>query len=178
MTTPRDANNLIVDDEQSLLDSYAAMLGMHYDVDTAATGDEALQTVNDETDVVLLDRRLPEWTGSEILSAIRERNLDCQVLFCSAVVPDVDILDVEPDGYLHKPVGIDGLTDAIEAQLEMADEPEAVRKYERLDRLKEILQRRQSRARLAAAEQYQQLLDQLEQRARVVGQRRDNVPAA
>jgi DNA-binding response OmpR family regulator len=178
MTSARDASVLIVDDEQSLLDSYAAMLGRHYEVDTAATGDDALQTVDEETDVVLLDRRLPEWTGSEILGAIRERGLDCQVLFCSAVVPDVDILSVEPDGYLHKPVGIDELTETIENHLEMAEKPEAVREYERLDRLRELLEVAQSRARLSAADQYQQLLDRLEQRARTVGQRRDNVPAA
>ncbi|WP_436903251.1 response regulator [Halovenus halobia] len=178
MTTAQDATVLIVDDEQPLLDSYAAMLGMHYDVDTAASGDAALEAVDHETDVVLLDRRLPEWEGTEILTTIRERGLDCQVLFCSAVVPDVDILSVEPDDYLHKPVGIDELTNAIEAQLEMADKAEAVREYERLERLKEILQETQSQARLSAADGYQQLLDQLEQRARTVGQRRDNAPTA
>lgn len=178
MTTAQDAAVLIVDDEQPLLDSYAAMLGMHYDVDTAASGDEALQAVDHETDVALLDRRLPEWTGTEILAEIRERGSDCQVLFCSAVVPDVHILSVEPDGYLHKPVGIDELTDAIETQLEMAEKPEAVRKYERLDQLKEILQETQSRARLSTADEYQQLLDTLEQRGQTVGQRRDNAPTA
>ncbi len=178
MATDRDATILIVDDEQSLLESYAAMLEMRYDVETAASGDAALEQVDSHTDVVLLDRRLPEWTGTEILAEIRERGLDCQVIFCSAVVPDVDILAVEPDNYLHKPVGIDELTNAIEAQLEMAEKPEAVRKYERLDRLKEILQTTQSHARLSAAEDYEQLLDKLEQRARTVGQRRENAPTA
>lgn len=178
MTSAREATVLIVDDEQALLDSYAAMLEMHYDVDTAAAGDEALDAVDHDTDVVLLDRRLPGWTGTEILREIRERGLDCQVLFCSAVVPDVDVLSVEPDGYLHKPVGIDDLTDTIERQLAIAEESEAVRKYERLDRLKEILEDTQPRARLSTAEQYQQLLDQLEQRARTVGHCHDDAPTA
>lgn len=178
MTITQDPNVLIVDDEQSLLESYAAMLEMHCNVDTAASGDAALDAVDHETDVVLLDRRLPEWTGTEILSTIRERGLDCQVLFCSAVVPDVDVLSVEPDDYLHKPVGIDELTETIETQLEVANEPEAVQKYERLDRLNELLQESQSHARLSSAEEYQQFLDRLEQRARAVGQHRDDAPVA
>lgn len=178
MTTDRDTNVLIVDDEQSLLDSYAAMLKREFDVDTAASGDAALEAVGDHTGVVLLDRRLPEWNGTEILMEVRERGLNCQVVFCSAVVPDVDILSVEPDDYLHKPVGIDELTDTIEAQLEMAEKPEAVQKYERLSRLKDILEDAQSHARLSTVEEYEQLLGELEQRARTVGQRRENTPTA
>jgi DNA-binding response OmpR family regulator len=178
MTTDRDVNVLIVDDEQPLLDSYEAMLELEYNVETAASGDAALDRVGSHTDVVLLDRRLPECSGREILAAIRKRGLDCQVVFCSAVVPDVDILSVEPDGYLHKPVGIDELTAAIETQLEMADKAEAVQEYERLDRLKAILQESQSHAQLSTAEEYQQLLENLEQRAQTIGQRRDNAPTA
>lgn len=168
MTSDRTANILIVDDERPLLESYAAMLGTRYEVATAATGEDALKTVDEETDVVLLDRRMPEYSGEELLAAIRERELGCRVLFCSAVVPDLDILEHEPDGYLHKPVGTDELLGAIEARLEESEQPEPVREYLRLERLKATLEEAQPRSHLDGSERYQKLLDRLERKEQAV----------
>jgi DNA-binding response OmpR family regulator len=164
MNSERTANVVIVDDERQLLESYAALLETRYDVSTAETGAAALEAVDEETDVVVLDRRLPEYTGTELLTAIRERNLDCQVLFCSALIPTVDMLSADPDGYLHKPVGMDELTDAIETQLREAEQPPAVREYLRLERLKTILEDAQSRSQLTSTSEYQEFLNQLERR--------------
>lgn len=164
MTPDGTANILIVDDERPLLESYAAMLGTRYDVATAATGEDALETVDENTDVVLLDRRLPEYTGREVLTEIHEREIDTQVLFCSAVVPDTDILSIELDGYLHKPVGTDELIDAIETQLDEREHPEPVREYLRLERVKAVLDDAQTRSQLNSSEQYQRLLDRLERK--------------
>ena len=176
MSSDGTANILIVDDERPLLESYAAMLGTRYEVGTAATGEEALGAVDEETDVVLLDRRLPEYAGRDVLVGIRERGLDCQVLFCSAVVPDVDILSVELDGYLHKPVGMDELIDAIETQLDEREHPEPVREYLRLERLKAALDDAQPRSQLSDSERYQQLLDQLEQSEQAIDSSQHTAP--
>lgn len=148
---------LIVDDEKPLLESYAAILEARYEVETANSGDEALSTVDQKTDVVVLDRRLPEYSGAEILSGIRERDLDCQVLFCSAVIPDVDIVSIEPDDYLHKPIGVEELFEAVQAQLDRASHDEEVQRYLRLDALKTTLEAAQPRSRLEATDAYQDL---------------------
>jgi DNA-binding response OmpR family regulator len=177
MSSDRTANILIVDDERPLLESYAAMLETRYDVSTAETGASALETVNEETDVVVLDRRLAEYTGTELLTAIRERNLGCQVLFCSAVVPTVDILSAEPDGYLHKPVGMDELTDAIETQLRAAEQPPAVQEYLRLERLKSALEDAQSRSHLTSTPAYQNLLERLDQKKERLDNSQHTAPA-
>ncbi|MFT4947440.1 MAG: two-component system response regulator AdeR [Natronomonas sp.] len=177
MTPDRTANVLIVDDERPLLESYAAMLGTRYEVATASTGDGALDTVGEETDIVLLDRRLPEYSGTELLTAIRERELDCQVLFCSAVVPDIDILSTDPDGYLHKPVGTDELIDAIDRQLREAGQPEPVGEYLRLERLKSALDDAQQRSRLTASQAYQDLLDRLERKEAQLENSQHTAPA-
>lgn len=177
MSTDRTANVLIVDDERPLLESYAAMLETRYDVSTAETGGEALEAVDKETDVIVLDRRLPECTGTELLRTIRERELDCQVLFCSAVVPTVDILSAEPDGYLHKPVGMDELTGAIDTQLRETEQPPAVQEYLRLERLKTTLEDAQSRSRLTSASEYQDLLDRLEEKRERLDSSQHTAPA-
>jgi len=164
MNSSETANILIVDDERLLLDSYAAMLENNYEVRTAASGGEALTTINERTDVVLLDYRMPESDGTEVLTAIRERGLDCRVVFCSAVVPDVEILSAEPDGYLHKPVRRDELIGAIKTQLEEAERSEQVQEYLRLERLRATLEEAQPQPRLDASPAYQDLLDRLERK--------------
>lgn len=168
MSPDGTANILIVDDERPLLESYAAMLGTRYDVATAATGEDALDAVDEQTDVILLDRRLPEYAGRDVLAGIRERELDCQVLFCSAVVPDTDILSVELDGYLHKPVGTDELIDAIETQLDVRERSESVQEYLRLERLRATLDDAQPQSHLRESERYQQLLDRLERKEQAI----------
>lgn len=178
MSADGTANILIVDDERPLLESYAAMLETRYEVATAVTGEGAIEMVTESTDVVLLDRRLPEYAGEEVLRAIRERGFDCRVLFCSAVVPDVDILSVEPDGYLHKPVGTDELIEAIETQLEEASQPAPVQEYLRLKRLKSTLSETQPQSHLAESDQYQELLDRLKRTQQSIDNSQHGPPVA
>ena len=177
MTDNRSAKVLIIDDEEALLDSYAALLETRYSVETAATGADALETVDAETDVVMLDRRLPEYSGEEVLSGIRDRGYDPQVLFCSAVVPDPEIVPMEPDGYLHKPVGVDDMFDALETQLELADLPPEVREYRTLDGLREAIESAGVGTALETDPRYRKLLERIEAAARAVDEAGENRPS-
>lgn len=166
MTTDQTVEILIVEDEPQLRELYGAMLDPRYEVGTAADGDQALAAVSERTDVVLLDRRLPEYSGEEILTAIRDRGLDCQIVFCSAVVPDVDIVPIEPDGYLHKPITSDDLADAVERQLQRAGYPPEVKEYLRLETLRTTLEAARSPSELEGDSRYQKLLDRIDRKAR------------
>jgi DNA-binding response OmpR family regulator len=95
---------LAVDDEEDVVALYERFLGNDYDVRVAMTGREALDSVDDEVDVVMLDRRLPDVDGEVVLERIRERDLDCRVAVVTAVDPDFDIIEMEFDDYLVKPV--------------------------------------------------------------------------
>jgi DNA-binding response OmpR family regulator len=95
---------LVVDDEPDLADLYASWLPEEYAVDTAYDGHEALGTLDASVDVVLLDRRMPEMSGDEVLEWIREHGLGCGVAMITAVDPDFDILELGFDAYLTKPV--------------------------------------------------------------------------
>lgn len=95
---------LIVDDEEPLADGYAAWLSDEYEVETAYSGAEALGKLDESVDVVLLDRRMPNLSGDEVLDEIRERGLSCRVGIISAVEPDFDIIDLGYDIYVEKPL--------------------------------------------------------------------------
>jgi DNA-binding response OmpR family regulator len=115
--TSTEPRVLIVDDEAEVADVYALRLRAEYDTETAYGGEEALEAVDESVDVVLLDRRMPQVSGDDVLSTIRERGLDIRVIMTTAVDPDFDIVDMPFDDYLCKPVQKEDLVAAIEQQL-------------------------------------------------------------
>lgn len=116
-TDGQGATVLVVDDERAVADAYAAQLDTQYDVRKAYGGEAALETVDDAVDVVLLDRRMPDLTGDEVLDEIKDQGIDCRVVMVTAVDPDFDILDMPFEDYLRKPVGRSDLLTAIDNQL-------------------------------------------------------------
>jgi DNA-binding response OmpR family regulator len=95
---------LVVEDETELAELFAEWLAEEYDVNVATDGEEALDLVDEDTDIVLLDRLMPGLSGDEVLETIRERGLDCRVAMVTAVEPDFDVLDMGFDDYVVKPL--------------------------------------------------------------------------
>ncbi len=102
-TTDSQYTILIVEDEPPISDIYARWLDADYHVRIARTGEEAKSKLGD-VDVVLLDRRLPDMAGEELLPDIHERNADCRVAIISTVEPDFDIIELGFDLYIKKPI--------------------------------------------------------------------------
>ncbi|MBX0295002.1 response regulator [Haloarcula nitratireducens] len=126
-----DATVLVVDDEAEVADVYALRLRNRYQTETAYGGQAALDRIDDDIDVVLLDRRMPDVAGDEVLAEIRERDVSARVIMITAVDPDFDIIDLPFDDYLCKPVEKEALVAAIDQQL-------AAHRYD--DRLAEYLE--------------------------------------
>jgi len=156
-----DATVLVVDDESEVADVYALRLRNQYGTETAYGGAQALDRLDDDIDVVLLDRRMPDIGGDEVLEEIRERDISTRVIMITAVDPDFDIIDMPFDDYLCKPVEKDDLVAAIDQQL-------AARRYD--DRLTEYLEVTSKLALLEGEKTAQSLeenegVDALERRA-------------
>jgi two-component system response regulator AdeR len=114
---PADSRVLIVDDEQDVADSYANALNDEHSVAVAYSGEGALSALDDRVDVMLLDRRMPDLSGDEVLEAVQDRSIDCRVVMVTAVDPTIDIVEMEFDEYLVKPVTSDQLQDVVERML-------------------------------------------------------------
>lgn len=112
---------LVVDDERGIADLFSAWLEAEYDVRTAYGGESALEQVGPETDVVLLDRRMPQVSGDQVLEEIRTRELPCHVAMVTAVEPDVDIVEMGFDDYVVKPVDRATLVETVERMLAFGD---------------------------------------------------------
>ena len=124
-----EATVLVVDDEREIADLYARWLEDDYDVVVAYTGQDALDALDETIDVVLLDRRIPDLHGDEVLQRIRERDLDCWVAMVTAVEPELDILDMGFDDYLVKPVTGDGLRETVATLVSRGSYDAALREH-------------------------------------------------
>nr|WP_115797902.1 response regulator [Halorussus sp. JP-T4] len=108
---------LIVDDNRPLADGFARALPDEYDVVTAYTGEEARESFHEGVDAVLLDRRLPDASGDDILDEIRASDCDCRVAVVSA---DERPPDFECDTYLTKPLaGTDVIRETVADLLDL-----------------------------------------------------------
>ncbi|WP_115891263.1 bacterio-opsin activator domain-containing protein [Haloferax sp. Atlit-48N] len=121
---------LVVDDDEDLADTCRYWLdGERFAVETAYGGAEALCRLDETVDVVLLDRRMPNVTGDDVLEEIRERGLDCRVAMMTAVEPDTDIVEMPFDAYLVKPVSESEVKETVEELLVRSGFESGVREY-------------------------------------------------
>ena len=102
---------LYVDDEPDIREIAALGLSLdpEFEVRTAASGAEALETLADWTpDLVLLDVMMPEMDGPETLSRIRslDKGADVRVVFITARAQRSEIQDfamLDAAGVIAKP---------------------------------------------------------------------------
>ena len=154
---------LIVDDEERVANTYDLRLSGDYETEIALSGETALQTVDEETDVVLLDRRMPGMTGDEVLEEIRKRGFDCRIVMLTAVDPDFEIADMDIDDYVVKPVDRDQLIAVVERALTISEYNEQMQELSSLKLKRNVLEVELSGRELAESEKYQRLEADIEQ---------------
>lgn len=153
---------LIVDDEHAITDLHARWLEDSYAVRKAYNGTEALETIDDDVDIVLLDRRMPDRSGQEVLDEIRNRDLDCRVAMVTAIEPDFDILELGFDAYMCKPISDPNQLRKIVFSLETRSTYDSqVQELLALSSKKAALDERKESTKLSENEEYGVLEDRL-----------------
>jgi DNA-binding response OmpR family regulator len=153
---------LIVEDEPDIAALYAGFLEERFDVDIAETAAKAIGQVDETVDVVLLDRRLPDGSGDDVLEHIREAGYGCRIAMVTAVEPDFDIIDMGFDLYLTKPVSRSNLLTAIETLLTRSEYDELVQEAAALASKRAVLSSQKPAAQREDNEAYADLVDRLE----------------
>ncbi|MFD1599681.1 HalX domain-containing protein [Halobellus rarus] len=153
---------LVVEDEPDLADLYATWLRDEYRVRVAYGGREALEELDEEVEVVLLDRRMPDLSGDEALEAIRERDVGCRVAMVTAVEPDFDIVAMGFDDYLVKPVSRDSLKETVENLLRRNSYDDGIQELFALASKKALLESEKDAATLEEHEEYQKLTERVQ----------------
>ena len=158
-TESEKATVTVVEDEVDLAELYEVWLTDHYDVRVTTSGEEALDCIDDDVDVVLLDRRMPGLSGDEVLSRLRDRGFDGWVVMVTAVEPDFDIIELGFDDYVRKPLTKDDLVTTVERMLERDRYTTDLREFARLTAKRAALTTSHSDEELQRNDAYQQLED-------------------
>ena len=174
---------LVVEDDTSVTKLYVQFLDPEYTVLTAETAQAGIETLRESTaraegeatdseseseattetavDAVLLDRRLPDAPGEEVLDYIEEHELDCRVAMVTGVEPDFDIVGMGFDLYIVKPVTRSELLEAVETLFVRSEYGGLLREAASLASKRALLESEKSDEALAASEEYSLLLDRM-----------------
>lgn len=165
-TTTIDENTthiLIVDDEPEIADSFATFLEDSYEVNTAYGGREALELYDDQTDIVLLNRHMPDLSGSDVLEEIRGHPGECQVAIVTGADPDFDVIDMNFDDYLTKPITGETLQECVERLLARSKHDKGVQRYLSLVTKRETLKANKDPSELGQNKAFQNLQSQIDE---------------
>ncbi len=102
---------LVVDDDRELLELVQrALIRDGQEVDTATSGEEALQRIDQRSpDILVLDLGLPDLSGEELCNRLRAEESPLAILILTAqnaVASRVRCLDAGADDYLTKPFAV------------------------------------------------------------------------
>lgn len=154
---------VIVEDEPDLANLFAVWLGKSHIVEVANDCGSAYQLFDDSVDVALLDRQLPDGTGDEILTSIRDQNLDCRVAMVTGVEPSLDIVEMGFDEYLCKPVSEDELIDTVDRLVAQTEYRDGITEFFALTTKKALLESHYSAIELANSEEFGALEAQIDE---------------
>lgn len=98
---------MVIEDNPRLSERIKHQLQKFHIVETAFTGDEALQLISSSSfDLVLLDLGLPDMPGVEVCKQLRSISADIPILVVTGVdstLSRVELLDAGADDYVTKP---------------------------------------------------------------------------
>ena len=126
-----DINLLLVDDEEEFIVAIAERLRKRgFTVEGAFTGTEALNQLekNNSIDVVILDFRLPDFNGVDVLKKIKTKNPLIEVIIISgyaAIDSAVESLKLGAFDYLEKPFELNDLISKAKQAVQKKREREA-----------------------------------------------------
>lgn len=108
---------LLVDDEKQFVDTLAERLAMRgFSARVAYDGPQALKAVEEPTDVIVLDLRMPDMDGFEVLRSVKKSNPQVQVIILTGHGGDAEEQTAYRMGaynFLKKPMDIDELLNSI-----------------------------------------------------------------
>lgn len=155
-----DSTVLVVDDEEPFARTVALWLDEYWTTTVATDGEEAVRRYGPEIDAVLLDRRMPKLSGDEALDQIRAQDGSARIAMMTAVEPDLDIVELDFDMYIEKPVDRQEIVDATRTLLERAEYTQEIQTLYGLSSKISRLRSMYSDETLADDDRFQRLLDE------------------
>ena len=150
----RKANILVIDDEMGPRESLNVILKPFYNVHTAESGEEAVETLSQNLiDLITVDLKMPGLAGIEVLQKVKDHNPDIEAIIITgyaSINTAIEGLKLGASDYILKPFDVDDVLTSIRRALQRRnaklkliqlkeEEKERAEKAEELNRLKRQL---------------------------------------
>ena len=152
---------LIADGERRLTDIYRHWLAREYVVSFVHDADAFRAQLDETVDVVVFDAGLPGATPTDVQALVGTVDESCRTILLTADRPTFDLLDVESDVILRKPLSKELLCETIQVQLERQDESPRDRERHALEERRSILEETYPPSVLDEDERYRELCDRI-----------------
>lgn len=167
MPRDTDATVMIIGDDREQAEEYADWLE-GYAVRTTTDGERALDALDGDIDVVLLDGDLSDPSAEELLGRLRARSLDCQVGLLSGGRVGNDVFHLDIDEYVPRPLDHTELRETVVRLVDRGAVSSAVETYLSLVARRRGMERRRDDAKLADDERYRELTGEIAARRRQI----------
>ena len=122
----RHAKILVVDDDENIRNTMKAILEDEgYLIDLAATGNDAIKkTKKTAYNIALLDIRLPDMEGVELLKLIKDtvpRTRKIMITGYPSMQNSIAALNKNADAYLIKPLDVEKVLKTVKEQLQLQE---------------------------------------------------------
>ncbi|MBU1995836.1 MAG: response regulator [Candidatus Omnitrophica bacterium] len=121
--TNKSKKILIVDDELGIRESLNLILSDHYDLILTESGTQALEVIDNCVDLglVLMDIKMPQVNGLEVLATIKEKRPDLKVIIITgykSIETASEASSLGASGYIVKPFKSDEILEKVKNNFE------------------------------------------------------------
>jgi DNA-binding HxlR family transcriptional regulator len=120
---------LIIENEQMVATVLEEYFPGSYEVRSVQAGEEAIEEYTDDTDLLIVDRKLDGISGDEVAAQVKAEHERQLILCVSGVEPDNDIYELPYDDYMHKPIEEDKMKSRVELLFSRAELEATERAY-------------------------------------------------
>lgn len=152
---------LLVETDTALRELYERWLSERFDVRPVRNGVAAERLLEDEIDVLVLNRILPDRSERAVFELVADREAEAGVVILTTQPPDLAVLDVPFDEYLLKPVDRFTLHEAVERAQRLVAVERCLRRYLRLLTKRDLVESEPIAGTLSNSERYEKLLDRI-----------------
>jgi len=165
---------LVVDDTDGCRELYSLWLeNEKHSVETATDGNQALELLSEDFDLVVLDRDMPGPRGLTVAEEIANRKFDCHVVMASSQPADFDIVEKPIDDYLEKPVTRTDLLSTVEKYRAQESYQEALEEFFTLTSKLAAIESKLTREQLAKSTEYEKLQQEVRRKRAKVDEAMD-----
>jgi DNA-binding response OmpR family regulator len=153
---------------EHIVETYAESLQDEYDVDTATSVAEALGVIDDDHDVVVIDRQLSREADVVVVDELQKRGVDCRIVLVLDEEPSESVLELGCTDYLVTPVDGQELTETVRRVLRIGEYVDRRRELGSKKLTRNVMEVEHSEHELADDESYRELNAEIERLEAVV----------